>query len=118
VRARSATGKTPKTLILLGERIPVDSWRDVHAQTMRMLSELEPDAFEQLAVTYPRLISTEPTKMKKSTQLSNGMYIELNLSASRVYQFCTQAVEYVGLSSDNWQVETVEGNADNIGSVH
>jgi uncharacterized protein with ParB-like and HNH nuclease domain len=105
--ARTATGKTPKTLILLGERISVDSWRDVHARTMGMLSELEPDTFQQLAVDYPRLISTEPTKMKKSTQLSNGMYVELNLSARRVYQFCTQAIEYAGLPVDSWQVETV-----------
>jgi uncharacterized protein with ParB-like and HNH nuclease domain len=107
--ARKATGKTPRTLIFLGERIPVDSWRDVQSKTMAMLSDLDPEAFEQLAEAYPRIISTDQTKMKASTQLGNGMYVELNMSASQVYRFCTQAIEYAELTADSWQVETVEG---------
>ena len=101
----AVTGKIPKTLTMLGQKSTVTSWRDVLTQTMDLLAELEPEAFELLAQEYPRLISKDPNRFRRNRQLSNGYYIEVNLSAKDIYRFCTQSIESVGLSAKDWVVE-------------
>lgn len=102
----NVTGKTPVTVTILGQKIFVDTWRDVQACTLNTIAELEPDMFVQLASEYPRFISADPTKFRRNRQLSNGLFIEVNLSARDVHRFCTQAIQSVGLSSEDWSVET------------
>lgn len=99
------TGRIPKILTILGQRSTVTSWRDVLTQTMATLAELEPEAFETLAHEYPRLISSDPNRFRRHRQLSNGFYIEVNLSAKDIYRFCTQAIESIGLAGSDWVVE-------------
>ena len=100
------TGRTPKAVTILGQRFSVESWRDVQAYTLNAIAELEPDLFAQLAGEYPRFISSDPGKFRRNRQLSNGFFIEVNLSAKDVYRFCNQAIESIGLSSDDWNVES------------
>jgi uncharacterized protein with ParB-like and HNH nuclease domain len=99
------TGKTPKTLILLGQRYEVKTWRSVLETTMTKLADLEPESMKELIVDFPSYINTDPSGMIRSTQLSNGLYIDLNVSAKRVYNFCNQAIEHLGLANDDWFVE-------------
>lgn len=104
----TATGKTPKTLILLGQRYEVESWRSVLETTMTKLADLEPESMKELIGDFPRYINTDSSGMRRSTQLSNGLYIDLHASAKQVYYFCNQAIEYLGLANDDWFVEVTD----------
>ncbi len=104
--ADNVKGRTPKAVTILGQRFPVESWRDVQACTLKTIAELEPDLFAQLASEYPRFISSDPGKFRRNRELSNGFFIEVNISAKDVYRFCTQAIESIGLSSEDWIIET------------
>ncbi len=108
----TATGKTPTTLTLLGQRIPVRTWSEVLTQTLQTIAEQYPEGFEQFARDYPRVISDNPAKLKRGTQLSNGMHVELNMSASRVVFICQRAVALAELHPNAWQVEVRESGAD------
>jgi hypothetical protein len=66
---------------------------------------LDPDILDIIATTYPRLIDTNKEKLRSWRQLNNGMYIEVNLSAQDIKQFCLQAIELASLSNDDWQVD-------------
>jgi hypothetical protein len=102
----NVTGRTPKVITILGQRFPVESWRDVQTYTLSTIAELEPDLFAKLADEYPRFISADSGRFRRNRQLSNGFYIEVNISAKDVYRFCNQAIESIGLSSEDWIVET------------
>ncbi len=100
------TGKTPTTLVILGQRISVTSWRDVAQQTLQALGDLDTDQFSAIVAKYPRLLAASGAGFRSPRQLTNGYYMETNLSAADLYRFCVQAVESVGLSSEEWHVET------------
>ncbi|MCB9098821.1 MAG: DUF262 domain-containing protein [Anaerolineales bacterium] len=101
----TVTGKKPKVLTILGQHIVVQSWRDVLIKTVSTIADLEPDLFNALAKQYPSFISSEGGRFRRSYQLTNGFYIYVNLSAKNIYQFCTQAIESVGLSEEDWYVD-------------
>jgi uncharacterized protein with ParB-like and HNH nuclease domain len=100
------TGRSPKAVTILGQSFSVKSWRDVQTHTLNTLADLEPDLFAKLADEYPRFISADAGKFRSHRQLGNGLYIEVNLSAQNVFRFCNQAIESIGLSSEDWMVET------------
>lgn len=102
----AVTGRTPKAVVILGQKFASETWRDVLANTLNAIADLEPDLFTQLTNDYPRFISVDSGKFRRNRQLNNGLYIEINLSARDVYRFCTQAIESIGLSSEDWTVET------------
>jgi uncharacterized protein with ParB-like and HNH nuclease domain len=100
------TGKTPIAITILGQSFPVESWRDVQTHTLSVIAELEPDLFAELVDRYPRFISVDPQRFKRKRQLANGFYIEVNLSAKDVFRFCSQAITSIGLSNEDWIVQT------------
>ncbi len=102
------TGTSPKLLWILGQSILVNSWRDVLEQTLNVISELEPDRFEQLKKDYPRFIGIDQTKFRAIRELKNGTYIEVNLSAKEIQRFCVQAIESIELTDEDWKVEIVQ----------
>jgi uncharacterized protein with ParB-like and HNH nuclease domain len=105
--ADDVTGKSPQTLIILGQRIPVSVWRDVLETTLNTIADLEPEQFEIIAGTYQRFVSNDAERFKRKVQLNNGYYVDTYLSAKSIYRFCEQAVETIGLTRDDWIVETV-----------
>ena len=104
--ADNVTGRTPKAVTILGQSFPVESWRDVQTATLNAIAQLEPDSFTQLAGEYPRFISADPERFRRKRQLENEYYIEVNLSARDVYHFCNQVIDSLGLSNEDWVVET------------
>lgn len=104
--ADDVTGRSPKAVAILGQRFSVESWRDVQAYTLKAIAELEPDLFAKLADEYPRFISADSGKFRRDRQLKNGFFIEVHLSAQSIFRFCNQAIESIGLSSEDWVVET------------
>lgn len=102
----TVTGKKPKIVIILGQQINVTSWRDVLIKTMNTIADLEPELFEALAKQYPSFISSDSGRFRRNYKLTNGFYVYINLSAKSIYRFCSQAIESIGLSSEDWNVET------------
>ena len=102
----NVTGKKPKILTILGQQMVVQSWRDVLIKTMETIADLEPDLFDALTKQYPSFISADGGRFRRSYQLSNAFYVYVNLSANSIYQFCTQAIESINLSAEDWHVET------------
>jgi uncharacterized protein with ParB-like and HNH nuclease domain len=102
----NVTGKTPQVVNILGQIFTVRSWPDVQMYTLNAIAELEPDLFATLAKEYPRFIGLDPQRFRRSRQLTNGYYIEVNLAAKDIYRLCTQAIESIGLSGEDWVVET------------
>jgi uncharacterized protein with ParB-like and HNH nuclease domain len=101
---QEVTGTAPLSLSILGQHIPVDSWRDVMEQTLNTVADLEPEKFEILAHNFPRYLGKDKNKFRAIRQLQNGYYIEMNLSAQSIQKLCYQAMETIELTSEDWNV--------------
>lgn len=102
---QEVTGTTPFALKILGQHIPVASWRDVMEKTLNAVADLEPEKFEVIAHNFPRYLGKDKNKFRAIRELENGYFIEVNLSAQSVQKLCYQAMETIELTSDEWQVE-------------
>lgn len=96
---------SPKKLVMLGQEIHVSSWRDVLEKTMNILSDLEPEKFEQIVSEFPRYINKDKSKLRSVRQLDSGYFIEVNLSAEAIKRLCYQAIDSVGLFQEDWRIE-------------
>lgn len=103
----SSKRKKPKELLILGQKIEVETWRDVVEQTMITIASLEPEKLESIANRFPKFVSSEPGKFRSSRPIGGGFHIDTWLSAERAKQFCEKAIVEVGLSGDDWNVSAV-----------
>ncbi|MBI5740171.1 MAG: DUF262 domain-containing protein [Nitrospirae bacterium] len=101
---KEVTGTSPSGLKILGQQFQVQTWRDVLEQTLNTVADLEPDKFEVIAQNFPRYLGKEKNKFRAVRQLQNGFFIEVNLSAQSIQKFCSQAMETIELTSDDWRV--------------
>jgi hypothetical protein len=99
------TGKTPQFLYILGQTIPVKSWRDVLVNTLDTIADLEPEKYEIIIREYPDFLGIGNSKFRYSRQLKNGTSIEVNHTANRIQKFCNQIMETVDLSSEEIKIE-------------
>ena len=99
------TGKKPNLLVISGHKFIVKSWSNLFVELLNWIAEYESESFKELAKNYPRFINENPKKLRKTKELKNGFYVETNLSAERIYHFCHQAIQTVGLSNEDWQIE-------------
>ena len=98
------TGTSPFSLNILGQHIHVDSWRDVLEKTLNTVADLEPEKFKILAQNFPKYLGKDRNKFRAIRQLQNEYYIEMNLSAQNIQKLCSQAIETIDLTSDDWSV--------------
>ncbi|MCX5825128.1 MAG: DUF262 domain-containing HNH endonuclease family protein [Deltaproteobacteria bacterium] len=98
------TGTSPTGLKILGQQFEVKTWRDVLEQTLNTVADLEPDKFEIIAQNFPRYLGKDKNKFRAIRQLQNGFFLEVNLSAQNIQKFCSQAMETIELTSDDWSV--------------
>ncbi len=99
--------KKPKVLLVHGKEYKVNSWRDVLEKTMNTIVELvDEDKFQELLEEYPRFVNWNNQKFKAHRKLNNGVFLAINFSSKDIKSFCLKAIERVGLSSEDWQVET------------
>ncbi|OGW35018.1 MAG: hypothetical protein A2088_03225, partial [Nitrospirae bacterium GWD2_44_7] len=101
---KEVTGTSPTALKMLGQQFEVKTWRDVLELTLNTVADLEPDKFEIIAQNFPRYLGKDKNKFRAVRQLQNGFYIEVNLSAQSIQKFCSQAMETIELTSDDWSV--------------
>lgn len=100
-------GRTPSALWIFGQRFDVNSWRDVMEITIDTIADLEPEGFQQILETFPVFVGVDKTRFRSSRKLKCDAYIGVHLSAERIYKFCHQAIETLGLTSEDWRIETV-----------
>lgn len=101
---KEVTGTSPSALRILGQQFQVQTWRDVLEQTLNTVADLEPDKFEIIAHNFPRYIGKDKNKFRAVRQLQNGYFIEVNMSAQSIQRFCSQAIETIELTSEDWSV--------------
>ena len=106
--AGNVVGKTPEALWILGQRYEVTSWRDVLELTVDTIADLEPEGFLRILEEFPRFVGRDKNKFRAVRELKCGAFVEVNLGSEAIYRFCSQAVEVIGLSSDDWRVETAQ----------
>ena len=102
------TGTVPKAVRICGVETPVQSWVDVAVATMEGIITIGPEEFEQVVAELPRFVNPDATAFRRTSRLrklSNGAYIENNLSASQIYRLCLQATQLAGLGPEQWYVE-------------
>src|ERR1039458_5802951 len=92
-------------LQILGQKFEVGSWRDVMEQTLNAIADLEPEKFDVIAHNYPRYIGKDKNKFRAIRELKNGFFIEVNLSAQSIQKLCSQAMETIELTSDDWNID-------------
>lgn len=101
---KEVTGTSPTALKILGQQFEVKTWRDVLERTLNIIADLEPDKFDIIAHNFPRYLGKDKKKFRAVRQLQNGYFIEVNLSAQSIQKFCSQAMETIELTSEDWSV--------------
>ncbi len=99
------TGRTPLAVLVAGQRFPVATWRDVAQQTLEAVATLDPERFEELLVEFPKFIGRDASTFRSVRRLSNGAYMQTNLSAAQTHRYCVQVIQAIGLGPDDWRVE-------------
>ena len=102
----SVKGTKPRLLVILGDELAVKSWKDVYLTLLNWIADYEPEAFISLGKDYPNFVSKDAFHFRRSEKLKNNYHAETNLSAESIYSFCSQVMQRVGLSSDDWKIET------------
>lgn len=114
-RGVKVTGTVPRSVRLRDVEKPVESWVDVATVTMETIIAIGPDEFEQVVKELPRFVNTDATAFRRSSRLrklSNGAYMETNLSAAHIYRLSMQAAQLAGLGPSDWEVRTAPRDPD------
>jgi uncharacterized protein with ParB-like and HNH nuclease domain len=100
----AVTGKTPSSVMILGQIFSVDSWRKVLVATLDTIYELEPEAFEKAVKATPKMFSPNGSDFRAPRELRAGYFVESNMSAKAIQNFCNRFIDECGLSSEDWEV--------------
>ena len=104
------TGKVPRLVRVFGKEFRVQSWVDVAVVTMEAIAELGAEELGAVVEDLPKFANLDATAFRRSSRLkrlSNGGYVETNLSASAIHRLCQQAVLVAGFGPDDWTVECI-----------
>lgn len=113
----SITGSNPYCVELLGQEFSVTTWRDVFELTMNMIYELEPQKFDAIAEMQSKYIDKDKNKFRAIRQLKNDYFIEVNLSAEKIYKICLDVLKAIGLTNADWIVKYKSGNSEGEATV-
>ena len=100
---KTTEGTKPVAVTILGQRMVVSTWRDVASQTTEMMIKLV-DNFDEIAESMPAYLEKEKYPIA-CRQLSNGWYMNTNLSAATIKTYCRNLIAVAGLVEEDWQVE-------------
>ncbi|MBL7786023.1 MAG: DUF262 domain-containing protein [Chitinophagales bacterium] len=99
--------KKLQRLIIWKQEFPVKYWTDILEITVKTIADLMPEKIELLIKEFPSYVNNSQTKFNKGAriiQITNNVYINKNYSVESIQRFCTQAIETIGMSTDEWQV--------------
>lgn len=101
-----AVSAKPASLKIMGQSFTVNSWRDVAYYTAQVISEISDD-FDRIAEQYPAYFDKDKFK-NASKQLPNGWWLNVNLSAATIKNFCRNIIESADIKEEEWHVEEEE----------
>lgn len=117
----SITGTVPSLVRMRSEETAVQSWVDVGIATMEGILKVGDDEFQRVVEDLPKFVNRDATAFRRSSRLrrlSNGAYMETNMSAAAIHRACVQAVQIAGLGADDWVVVYDRGgNAGDVADV-
>lgn len=96
--------EVPKQIVIMGESIPVQSWRDVLRRTAESVAFLLDGEFEE------KVISKIPTNFTKEPgshrwhELPNGWHVYYNLNADSIRTLCDDMVEAAEIPEDEYEI--------------
>lgn len=102
----SYTGSKPAAIVIQGEVREVKTWREVLLETMRVAIETVDDFDEFATSLQTTYLST--SERPRSTQLPNGWWLYISLSADAIIALCGQIFARLDLDNE-WEVELREG---------
>jgi hypothetical protein len=99
--------------------VPVQSWVDVAVASVEGIIASGAEEFDRVVAELPRFVNPDATAFRRSSRLrklSNGAYVETNLSASHIYRLCLQAAQIAGLGLGDWRVEVATDEDEEDGA--
>ena len=102
----SYIGRSPVSLLVLGERREVSTWRAVLQETLEVVRNSAPDEFEVVVAEFPRLLSADSTMFRMPRQLGDSLFFEGNLGADSIARYCQRVIAAAGYAAHEWSVET------------
>ncbi len=97
------TSTKPQAVIIFEETFKVNSWRDVAHRTAEQVASVTDD-FSKVAAEMPRFFSRKKFK-RASRQVANEWWVDLDLSADRVKNFCHRLLAVAEIPEEEWRVE-------------
>ncbi|WP_262176561.1 DUF262 domain-containing protein [Saccharococcus sp. Marseille-Q5394] len=104
--AKKVTGSSPRLLIINKTSYPVKTWREVMERTILTVYENSTQDYETIMNKNPGFLSIKGNDMRNPKKISNGHYMEANLSAQAIYNFCLKVLDDIGADKEIWHVET------------
>lgn len=104
---QAVTGSAPTLVRICGVETPVGTWVDVAVATIEGIIAIGDDEFKRVVEDQPKFVNYDATALRRTgraRRLSNGAYLETNLSARAIHRLCVQAVQVAGVASEDWTV--------------
>ena len=101
-----ATGVKPKSLKFLGEVREVKTWRDVLENTLELLCEHDPEAFQAVVKGLPRLVGPRRQDFREARTLKCGLFFNVNYSKDSILQMCRRVMEVAEIDREEWEVRS------------
>lgn len=99
-------GTIPAAFTLCGQRFPATRWREVGYKTCQNLYSLvDKGTFDNVINTCSGGVGRDKNRFREPKELSDGIYVELHVSAKQAFAFCKKAVEAAGLTVKDWTIE-------------
>ncbi|MDM5326854.1 hypothetical protein [Neobacillus sp. CF12] len=104
-RNEKITGSSPRLLMINQNSYPVKTWREVMEITIMSIYEDNPIKYEVVMDKNRGFLATKENEMRKPKKMANEQYMESNLNAQTIYNFCMKAFNDSGYYKEDWQVE-------------
>lgn len=106
-RQPSFRGTRPKQLLVFGETFACKTWQDVLRITITQISKNgDETTLEQLIKGFPRHVRRSATGLRSPKSISDDLFYESHGTADSIYRLCSQIIQAIGYSFNEWRVET------------
>ena len=102
----NVTGEKPRQLIVADMEYNVNSWKDVFRRLADLLFEIDKNTFEKFLKhsdfkgREKRIVSNTDDGMNSPYMVADGVYLETNLNANAIINYCRLMAEHYELQED------------------
>lgn len=101
------TSKHIKALIFLGDRIEINSFRDLKIEILKRLYLLDSNLFFKIQendLIGKRFFSHDPNDLRSSVEVVTGIFIEVHMSAQSIIKDIKRIIPFYAISEDDIEV--------------